>query len=129
MSKIPHGNKPISLTERNPFSESAGVSEKYDLPPDYWDFSAVNKSLIIPQFNAMKPVNGKVPGAKVKPVLMETDLDTTILAKIWDLADWDKDGYMDSDQFAVAMHLCKAVMAGGEIPEELPKAMIPNKKV
>ncbi|CAG8507245.1 424_t:CDS:2 [Diversispora eburnea] len=129
MTEIPQGNKLIAPTERNPFSESPRTSEKYDLPPDYWDFSAVNKQSIIPQFNAMKPVNGKVPGTKIKPVLMETGLDTVILAKIWNLSDWDKDGYMDSDQFAVAMHLCKAVMAGGEIPEELPKAMIPERKI
>ncbi|RHZ53023.1 hypothetical protein Glove_452g11 [Diversispora epigaea] len=129
MTEIPQGNKLIAPMERNPFSESPRTSEKYDLPPDYWDFSAVNKQSIIPQFNVMKPVNGKVPGTKIKPVLMETGLDTAILAKIWNLSDWDKDGYMDSDQFAVAMHLCKAVMAGGEIPEELPKAMIPERKI
>ncbi|CAG8604241.1 17476_t:CDS:2, partial [Acaulospora morrowiae] len=131
MTKVPQGNRRITPMERNPFetvASSSRTSERNDLPPDYWDFSAVNKQAIMPQFNAMKPVNGKVPGSAVKPVLMETGLDTAMLAKIWNLTDWNNDGYMDSDQFAVAMHLCKAVVSGGELPDELPRAMIPNRK-
>jgi EH domain-containing protein 3/EH domain-containing protein 1 len=130
MAKFPQGNKMLSLTERNPF-ESSDPShyDHSDLPPSYWEFSSVDKASIIPQFNSLRPNDGKVPGSSVKPVLMETGLSKDTLAKIWRLADWDNDGYMDSDQFAVAMHLCKGVLSGGELPDELPKLMIPNRKV
>ncbi|RIA91199.1 P-loop containing nucleoside triphosphate hydrolase protein [Glomus cerebriforme] len=127
MAKFPQGNRMLSPTERNPFESTE--SSFSDLPPSYWEFSSVDKASVMSQFNALHPVNGKVPGSSVKPVLMETGLSNDILAKVWRLADWDNDGYMDADQFAVAMHLCKGVLSGGELPDELPKSMIPNRKV
>ena len=122
MAKFPQGNRTLSPAERNPFESS-------DLPPSYWEFSSVDKASVMPQFNSLSPVDGKVTGSNIKPVLTETGLSTDILAKVWKLADWDSDGYMDVDQFAVAIHLCKGVLSGGELPDELPKSMIPNRKV
>ena len=122
MAKFPQGNRMLSPAERNPFESS-------DLLPGYWEFSSVDKVSIIPQFNALHPIDGKVSGSSVKPVLIETGLPTNILAKVWRLADWDNDGYMDIDQFSVAIHLCKGVLSGGELPDELPKSMIPNRKI
>ncbi|CAG8822291.1 19919_t:CDS:2, partial [Racocetra persica] len=115
MSKIPQGNRMLPPAERNPFDMSLSVaknSARLDLPPSYWDFSAVNKQEALAQFNALKPNNGKVSGESVKPVLMDTGLEKAVLAKVWKLADWDGDGYMDIDEFAVALHLCKAVTSG-----------------
>ncbi|CAG8661241.1 5172_t:CDS:2, partial [Scutellospora calospora] len=127
MSKVPQGNRMLSPAERNPFDIRLprSGSTRTDLPPSYWDFSAVNKQEAIAQFNAMKPNNGKVSGESIKPVLMDTGLEKPVLSKIWKLADWDEDGYMDIDQFAVALHLCKAVTSGGELPEELPPTLKP----
>ncbi|KAF0492538.1 P-loop containing nucleoside triphosphate hydrolase protein [Gigaspora margarita] len=132
MAKLPQGNRVLPPTERNPFDMTLSTSKnssKLDLPPSYWDFSAINKQEAIAQFNSLRPNNGKVSGESVKPVLMETGLEKTVLAKVWKLADWDEDGYMDIDQFAVALHLCKAVTSGGELPEELPPALKPSSKL
>ncbi|CAG8637187.1 16474_t:CDS:2 [Funneliformis mosseae] len=130
ITKFPPGNRMLSHAERNPFGNSEpNYYDRSDLPPNYWEFSSVDKSSIISQFNSLRPIDGKVPGSSIRPVLIKTGLSQDILAKIWGLADWDSDGYMDSDQFAVAMHLCKGVISSGELPDELPKAMIPNRKV
>ncbi|CAG8652866.1 4159_t:CDS:2 [Dentiscutata erythropus] len=132
MAKIPQGNRVLSPTERNPFDMTLSISKnsnRLDLPPSYWDFSAINKQEAIAKFNALRPNNGKVNGDSVKPVLIDTGLEKAVLAKVWKLADWDEDGYMDIDQFSVALHLCKAVMSGGELPDELPPTLKPSSKL
>ncbi|GBC08771.1 hypothetical protein RclHR1_08370008 [Rhizophagus clarus] len=131
MAKFPQGNRMLSPAERNPFGDSEPNYRYLDseLPPSYWEFSSVDKASVMPQFNSLHPIDGKISGASVKPVLMETGLSNDMLRKVWKLADWDEDGYMDADQFAVALHLCKGVLSGGELPDELPKSMIPNRRV
>lgn len=42
-----------------------------------------------------------------------------------DLADSDTDGRLNKDDFAVAMHLIKAALAGKEVPNALPSSLIP----
>lgn len=48
---------------------------------------------------------------------------------IWDLSDMDKDGMLDLEEFTVAMHLCDKTKAGEELPDVLPRDMIPPSKV
>ena len=38
---------------------------------------------------------------------MKSKLPNSVLGKIWKLADYDKDGYLDDEEFALAMHLIK----------------------
>ncbi|KAF9366097.1 EH domain-containing protein 2 [Mortierella sp. NVP85] len=82
-----------------------------------WGYSFLNKS----------DIDGRINGSTAKPYLMTTGLSTEILAKVWTLADWDAKGYLDENEFAVAMHLIQAVKSGGEgvLPEILPRTMIP----
>ena len=44
------------------------------------------------------------------------------------LLDIDKDGCLDSDEFAVAMYLCHYVRGGEKIPGALPAQMVPPSK-
>ena len=37
--------------------------------------------------------------------MMGSKLDMSILGKIWDLSDVDRDGFLDRYEFTVAMHL------------------------
>lgn len=46
------------------------------------------------------------------------------LAQIWDLSDTDKDNNLSEPEFAVAMHLIMAVLAGQELPAVLPQALV-----
>ena len=60
--------------------------------------------------------------------MMKSNLPNKVLGKIWKLADTDSDGMLDNDEFALAMHLIKVKVEGNEIPDELPKHLIPPSK-
>ncbi|MEQ2249966.1 hypothetical protein ILYODFUR_034975, partial [Ilyodon furcidens] len=47
---------------------------------------------------------------------------------VWDLSDIDKDGHLDKDEFAVAMHLVYRALEKEPIPGLLPSALIPPSK-
>lgn len=55
---------------------------------------------------------GKLTGGTARDVLLRTGVDVKFLRKIWDLSDMDKDGNLDTDEFAVAMYLCDQIKAG-----------------
>lgn len=48
----------------------------------------------------------------MQAVLLKSKLDYETLGKVWNLSDIDQDGYLDVDEFAVAMHLCHMVCCG-----------------
>lgn len=52
-------------------------------------------------FESLKPVDGLLPGNKVRSVLMDSKLPLDALSKIWDLADQDRDGSLDKHEFIV----------------------------
>lgn len=79
-------------------------------------------------FNSLNPVDGKVNGANAKQEMVKSKLPNTVLAKIWKLADVDKDGYLDADEFALAMHLIKVKVGGHDIPQALPSHLVPPSK-
>ena len=47
------------------------------------------------------------------------------LARIWGLADLDRDGRLTLDEFAIAMHLVTRAVAGNRVPDVLPASMLP----
>uniref|UniRef100_A0A1B6LBE1 Epidermal growth factor receptor substrate 15-like 1 n=1 Tax=Graphocephala atropunctata TaxID=36148 RepID=A0A1B6LBE1_9HEMI len=52
-------------------------------------------------FDSLQPLNGVIPGNKVKGLLIDSKLPIDTLGKIWDLADMDKDGSLDRHEFVV----------------------------
>ncbi|CEJ00342.1 hypothetical protein RMCBS344292_14400 [Rhizopus microsporus] len=132
MSRFPMGNPELDKSQINPFAQpnvDAEVVKNGQLPPSFWDYTQLDKNSYMPIFQSLRPRDGLVSGASVKPVLEESGLPTETLAQIWRLADWDSDGYMDADQFGVALHLIKAVELGAQLPDKLPASMIPNRKI
>ncbi|KAF9190341.1 hypothetical protein BGZ50_000285 [Haplosporangium sp. Z 11] len=128
MRRFPQGNPLLEQAQRNPFLlPDAGLSLSGEIPPSYWHFSSVDRASSTPVFMSLHPVEGRINGSTAKPYLMGTGLSTEILAKVWALADWDSNGYLDENEFAVAMHLIRAIESGGEsvLPETLPRTMIP----
>lgn len=79
-------------------------------------------------FNSLNPVDGKVNGANAKQEMMKSKLPNTVLGKIWKLADVDRDGYLDADEFALSMHLISVKLSGHDIPPMLPSHLIPPSK-
>ncbi|XP_027882551.1 epidermal growth factor receptor substrate 15-like 1 isoform X2 [Xiphophorus couchianus] len=79
-------------------------------------------------FESLVPINGLLSGDKVRPVLINSKLPLDVLGKVWDLSDIDKDGHLDKDEFAVAMHLVYRALEKEAIPALLPSALIPPSK-
>ena len=48
-----------------------------------------------------------------------------VLGKVWKLADYDKDGFLDDEEFALAKHLIKIKLNGDDLPAKLPDHLIP----
>eukprot|EP00177_Eucheuma_denticulatum_P003038 GFKZ01005467.1.p1 GENE.GFKZ01005467.1~~GFKZ01005467.1.p1 ORF type:complete len:625 (-),score=80.36 GFKZ01005467.1:1686-3560(-) len=70
---------------------------------------------------------GRLSGAAVRGLMLESGLPPSALKRIWDLADLDVDGMLDEWEFAVAMTLIKRARADGigVIPEKLPEEYVP----
>uniref|UniRef100_A0A287DGI8 Epidermal growth factor receptor substrate 15-like 1 n=1 Tax=Ictidomys tridecemlineatus TaxID=43179 RepID=A0A287DGI8_ICTTR len=79
-------------------------------------------------FESLLPINGLLSGDKVKPVLMNSKLPLDVLGRVWDLSDIDKDGQLDRDEFAVAMHLVYRALEKEPVPSVLPPSLIPPSK-
>jgi len=79
-------------------------------------------------FDSLGPIDGKVTGAAAKSEMVKSKLPNSALGKIWKLADVDKDGMLDSDEFALAMHLINVKLDGHDIPSELPPHLVPPSK-
>jgi len=79
-------------------------------------------------FDSLNPIDGKVAGAAAKSEMLKSKLPNNVLGKIWKLSDVDKDGMLDSDEFALAMHLMNIKLDGNDLPTELPQHLIPPSK-
>ncbi|KAM3725267.1 Intersectin-1 [Dirofilaria immitis] len=77
------------------------------------------------QFSSLNPVNGFVSGEQARPLFMKSGLSPAVLAQVWHLADYSKDGKMDRFEFSIAMHLIRAVLAGAALPPTLPVSLKP----
>ena len=70
-------------------------------------------------FDQLRPQAGLLQGDKVRNVMMGSKLPVSMLGKIWDLSDQDKDGLLDRYEFTVAMHLVYRALQGDEIPDQV----------
>uniref|UniRef100_A0A8C5D625 Epidermal growth factor receptor pathway substrate 15-like 1a n=1 Tax=Gouania willdenowi TaxID=441366 RepID=A0A8C5D625_GOUWI len=94
----------------------------------HWAVRVREKNKFDGIFESLVPVNGLLSGDKVKPVLINSKLPLDVLGKVWDLSDIDKDGHLDKDEFAVAMHLVYRALEKEPVPALLPSALIPPSK-
>lgn len=79
-------------------------------------------------FRTLHPQDGKVTGAAAKSEMLKSKLPNTVLGKIWKLSDIDKDGFLDDEEFALAMHLISVKIDGHELPVDLPEHLVPPSK-
>ncbi|XP_070072451.1 EH domain-containing protein 1 isoform X2 [Drosophila takahashii] len=79
-------------------------------------------------FNGLGPVDGKISGATAKQELIKSKLPNSVLSKIWKLSDVDGDGFLDADEFALALHLINVKLEGCELPTVLPEHLVPPSK-
>lgn len=67
-------------------------------------------------FQSLGPVNGKLTGDKIRPVLLNSQLPQQKLAKIWELADVDRDGMLDRYEMCIALHLVYKCLQNVNVP-------------
>ncbi|XP_019873798.1 EH domain-containing protein 1 isoform X2 [Aethina tumida] len=77
------------------------------------------------KFIEMHPVDGKITASVAKEEMIRSKLPNSVLSKIWKLSDIDKDDMLDSEEFALAMHLIKIKVEGNDLPAELPAHLVP----
>ena len=82
-------------------------------------------------FESLNPFSGRISGTSVKLFLQKSGLnDSTLKDGILELADVDKDGMMDCNQFCLAMYLVDLYFKQDiELPSELPRCMYPPRMV
>ncbi|EMR10830.1 hypothetical protein PNEG_00976 [Pneumocystis murina B123] len=85
----------------------------------YWDI-----------FISLNPINGYLSGDQAAKVLRNSKLSNEKLEKIWNLADIDKDGNLDFEEFCISMRLIFDVINKVylEVPSRLPDFLIPTSK-
>jgi GTPase SAR1 family protein len=69
--------------------------------------------------------DGKLAGALARPVLTASGLPNAQLRKIWNLADYDRDGKLTVFEYALASHLVSKVVNGETLPDVLPPGLRP----
>ncbi|KAM9187400.1 LOW QUALITY PROTEIN: EH domain-containing protein 3 [Dugong dugon] len=79
-------------------------------------------------FYTLLPVDGKITGANAKKEMVRSKLPNSVLGRIWKLADIDRDGMLDDEEFALANHLIKVKLEGHELLNELPAHLLPPSK-
>uniref|UniRef100_A0A914R4Q4 Uncharacterized protein n=1 Tax=Parascaris equorum TaxID=6256 RepID=A0A914R4Q4_PAREQ len=67
-------------------------------------------------FDTLEPIDGKITGRAAKEHMVKSKLPNSVLGKIWKLADVDKDGMLDSDEFALANYLINLKLEGDYSP-------------
>ncbi|XP_055073292.1 epidermal growth factor receptor substrate 15-like 1 isoform X3 [Misgurnus anguillicaudatus] len=107
---------------------SPSLSSVTSSSESHWAVRQEEKSKFDGIFESLAPVNGLLSGEKVKPVLINSKLPVDVLGKVWDLSDIDKDGHLDKDEFAVAMHLVYRALEKEPVPSVLPSSLIPPSK-
>jgi len=101
----------------------------FDAPaPAAWAITSDDKTRYDEVFGSLNPTNGLVSGAAVRPVLERSNLPVDVLRNVWNLSDIDRDGCLDADEFAVAMHLARESTSGKTLPTILPIELIPPSK-
>lgn len=73
-----------------------------------------------------KTSKGFITGEEAVSFFSQSKLPEDILAQIWDLADFNSEGRLNKDQFAIAMYLIRQQRTKEGIPAPLPATLPPN---
>ena len=81
-------------------------------------------------FSGLKPVENKVSHDQVLPILYNSKQDSSVLNKIWFLADIDDDDNLDFEEFVICMRLIFDMVNKNidAVPDELPDWLVPGSK-
>ncbi|XP_059501402.1 intersectin-2-like isoform X2 [Stegostoma tigrinum] len=91
--------------------------------PNMWAITSDERVKHDQQFLNLKPVGGLLSGDQARNFFLQSGLPKLVLAEIWTLADLNKDGKMDQQEFSIAMKLIKMTLQGHLMPKTLPTVM------
>ncbi|CAH8871195.1 unnamed protein product [Trichobilharzia szidati] len=69
---------------------------------------------------------GFLTGVEARSILLQYGLSNPVLAHIWNLADLDKDGNLNCDEFCIAIFLIEKALSGSQLPSTLPPGLLPS---
>eukprot|EP01130_Rhizamoeba_saxonica_P002915 TRINITY_DN1283_c0_g3_i1.p1 TRINITY_DN1283_c0_g3~~TRINITY_DN1283_c0_g3_i1.p1 ORF type:complete len:514 (-),score=123.05 TRINITY_DN1283_c0_g3_i1:31-1572(-) len=114
---------PKRREESNPFGDNPFGANEIDWIVSEQEFEEYSNL-----FHSLAPQGGQLAGNKVRGPLLQTGVEKSYLRKIWDMADFDKTGTLDEEEFALCMWLANFVQSGGTLPSVLREEMIPPSK-
>ncbi|NXA67398.1 EHD2 protein, partial [Mohoua ochrocephala] len=79
-------------------------------------------------FYGLAPSGGKLSGRRARGWMVASKLPSSVLGRIWQLSDVDRDGMLDHEEFALAGHLIGAKLEGRGLPTDLPPRLVPPSK-
>ncbi|XP_074847443.1 intersectin-2 isoform X2 [Carettochelys insculpta] len=91
--------------------------------PNMWAITSEERAKYDKQFDSLKPIGGYITGDQARTFFLQSGLPSSVLAEIWALADLNKDGKMDQQEFSIAMKLIKLKLQGQHLPVILPPIM------
>ncbi|XP_075779517.1 intersectin-2 isoform X2 [Pelodiscus sinensis] len=91
--------------------------------PNMWAITSEERAKHDKQFDSLKPIGGYITGDQARTFFLQSGLPSSVLAEIWALADLNKDGKMDQQEFSIAMKLIKLKLQGLQLPMVLPPIM------
>lgn len=77
-----------------------------------WAIDGPTKQNYDVEFHKLPATAGRVSGKDMRSVMVASGLPTGVLRELWELSDIDKDGWLDSDEFAVCKFLIESMKAG-----------------
>ena len=107
------------VTHASPFTQENSYRE-HDI------FARIpNADSYADDFNRVGPdAEGRLTGLQAKSELIKSNLPSMTLHKIWQLADINRDGFLDLFEYAVARELVNIKMQGFDLPREIPASWI-----
>ncbi|KAJ2159191.1 hypothetical protein GGF46_003200 [Coemansia sp. RSA 552] len=104
---------------------SLGMSTP-DVTEPHWDVTKEEWQRYEKYFNSLDTQRqGYLAGAVPVDFFLKSKLPEGLLSKVWDLADTNRSGNLSKEEFAVAMHLINAQLAGRPLPDALPPTLVP----
>uniref|UniRef100_H3AUD3 Intersectin 2 n=1 Tax=Latimeria chalumnae TaxID=7897 RepID=H3AUD3_LATCH len=91
--------------------------------PNIWAITPEERVKHNKQFDSLMPLGGCITGDQARNFFLQSGLPAPVLAEIWALADINKDGKMDQQEFSIAMKLIKLKLQGQLLPTVLPPVM------
>ncbi|XP_039455276.1 intersectin-2a isoform X1 [Oreochromis aureus] len=116
----------LGSSSSNSSSTTSLASNSPKMGASDWAVPQASRLKYRQQFNTLdKLMTGYLSGPQVRNALMASNLTQTQLATIWTLADVDKDGQLQADEFILAMHLVDMAKTGRPLPLTLPQDLVP----